>query len=111
MISSKNWTTVNSSLFSSYIHYITAYQARFPTLLINDKNSIEIILVKLVESNHYNHFFSFMKQIEIITGFEGFYNTGYLQILINGIAALLNTDHKMTILKIAIMLFCSFMIN
>lgn len=80
----ENWTEENMPIMSSYIQYISAYLVRSPANLITDKQKFEMILMRLVELDHFDLFFRFMESILKITNLDQFYEKGYFQLSIHG---------------------------
>ena len=69
---------------SSYIKYISSYVKKRNQKLIDDKESIGVIMTKLIELERFDLFYRLMEDILKITSLDGFYNSGYLRIVMQG---------------------------
>jgi len=69
---------------SSYLQYITAFIALDNQRVVNDKVSYETILTKLIELDHYELFYRFLKRILKLTDIKGFCQYGYMNVLVQG---------------------------
>lgn len=114
MLGANNWTATNLSIFGAYVQYILAYLAANPSLILSDKTKIEVILSKLVELKEYTHFYTMLWGLLEITKLEGFYNSGYLSILLTGTTAYLPTDpsdKRPALIKHIVVFFCKMIIE
>jgi hypothetical protein len=109
MLGSNNWIATNSSIFSAYIQYIVSFLTVNPSSILSDKTKIEIILSKLIEMKEYNHFYSLLWGILEVTKLDGFFNSGYLSILLTGTTASIPTDpneKRPALIKQIVLFFC-----
>jgi hypothetical protein len=90
VLSPNNWAGTNLSLFSAYVQYITAYLKKHPARILSDKPQLELVLTKLIELKDFKHFVMLLSNILDITLLEGFYNSGYMAILMQGTTAALS---------------------
>ena len=66
---------------SSYVHYISVYVKLNPQSLLDDKNSICNLLIRLVELDRYELFYRLLNDILKITNLNGFVDSGYFSLI------------------------------
>jgi hypothetical protein len=114
ILSANNWAQSNTSLLSSYVQYILAYLTKSPANVMSDKTAIEVILTKLIDIKEYVHFYNLLWGILEITKLEGFFNSGYLLILLTGTTATIPQDSsqkKPAVIKLIIVFFCRMIVE
>ena len=80
----ENWQEENQSLMSAYIQFLIAFIAKHRHKLIEDKGAVEVILSKIIEIEHVELFYRFMEAIMINTSLREFYESGYLNLVVQG---------------------------
>lgn len=108
LLMTENWREENQSLMSSYIQFLIAFIAKHKQRLIEDKSAIETILSQIIKIDHIELFYRFMEAIMLHTTLEEFFQSGYLQLVVQAGQA---TAQTISGRKASLIFLCKMIVN